>query len=294
MLATRVVEASSPIIGRPSVVRGRRVLDRFAAVDGGLLAAGIAYNAALALVPLALLIAAIGGLFLTDPESRRRFIDAVITVAPPLRGVIDEIVRGVTSASTPLSLIGVVLAVWGTSRLFASLESGVGQVFAGLGRRGFVSRTVRRIGSVAVLALVVTAALVIVPALSVAGDLVRASGPLEGAVLTLGLTAATLGLATLAVATMLSLLPPVRVRWAAVRRPAFVVAIALFLLTRAFTLLAPRLFGANAVFGTLGTIFLGLAWLDLVFVALLLGAAWVAERARDPSPERPGDDAPVR
>jgi uncharacterized BrkB/YihY/UPF0761 family membrane protein len=59
------------------------------------------------------------------------------------------------------------------------------------------------------------------------------------------------------------------------------VAITLFVVTRAFTLLAPRLFAANAVYGTLGTIFLGLAWLNLVFLAILLGAAWVAERVAD-------------
>ena len=58
--------------------------------------------------------------------------------------------------------------------------------------------------------------------------------------------------------------------------------VALLAITRAFTLAAPRLFGANALYGTLGTIFLGLAWLDLVFVVILLGAAWVADRVIEP------------
>jgi uncharacterized BrkB/YihY/UPF0761 family membrane protein len=43
--------------------------------------------------------------------------------------------------------------------------------------------------------------------------------------------------------------------------------------------LAPRLFGANLVYGTLGAILVGLTWLDLVFTVVLLGAAWVRERA---------------
>jgi membrane protein len=281
MLAMRLVEASAPVIGRPSVIRARRVLERFGAVDGGLLAAGIAYNAAFALLPLALLIAAIAGFIVTDPDSQRRFVDAVVSFAPPLAGVVDEIVRGMANASTSVSVIGLVLAIWGTSRLFASLESGVAQVFAGAPRRSFLSRTLRRIGSVIVLAALVAAALIVVPGLSVAGDVVRASGPLEGTLLTVGLLVAALAIAALALAALYRFVPPVAARWSAVGRPAIIVSVALLVVTRAFTLLAPRLFGANAVYGTLGTIFLGLAWLNLVFSAILLGAAWVAERMAD-------------
>ena len=281
MLALRLVEAAAPLIGRPSVVRARRVLERFGTVDGGLLAAGMAYNAAFALLPLALLVAAIAGFIVTDPDSQRRFVQAIVSFAPPLAGVVDEIVRGMANASTSVSVIGLVLAFWGTSRLFASLESGVAQVFAGAPRRSFLSRTVRRIGSVVVLAGLVAAALIIVPGLSVAGDLVRASGPLEGAALTVALLVVALTIAALALAALYRLLPPVAAPWSAVRRPAVVVAVALLVITRAFTLLAPRLFGANAVYGTLGTIFLGLAWLNLVFIAILLGAAWVADRMSD-------------
>jgi membrane protein len=281
VLALRLVEAAAPLIGRPTVVRARRVLERFGAVDGGLLAAGMAYNAAFALLPLALLVAAIAGFIVTDPDSQRRFVAAIVSFAPPLAGVVDEIVRGMASASTSVSVIGVILAVWGTSRLFASLEAGVAQVFAGAPRRSFLSRTVRRIGSVIVLAGLVAAALIIVPGLSVAGDVVRASGPLEETVLTVGLLVVALMIAALALAALYRLLPPVVAPWSVVRRPAFVVAVALLVITRAFTLLAPRLFGANAVYGTLGTIFLGLAWLNLVFIAILLGAAWVAERMSD-------------
>jgi membrane protein len=280
--AIRLVELSAPLIGRPSVVRARRVLDGFAAADGGLLAAGIAYNATFALIPVAVLVAALAGFVLKDPDSQRRFIDAIVTLAPPLNGVIEEIVRGLSAASTPLSVIGLVLAAWGASRLYASLESAIGMMFVATGRRGFVSRTVRRIGSVVVLSMVVSAALVAVPVLSVAGDLLRSVGPLEGTALTLGIVALALVFAAAAVAALFRWLPPAAVPWAVVRRPAVVVAIALLVITRAFTLFAPRLMGANAVYGTLGAIFLGLAWLDLVFVAILLGAAWVADRVLAP------------
>src|SRR5204863_5710293 len=104
------------------VAAARRVLDRFGAADGGLLAAGIAYNAVLALIPVALLVTGIAGFFFTDPASRADLIDTIAGVLPPLSGVVDEIVAGLTRASPSLSILGLVLAAWGTSRLFAALE----------------------------------------------------------------------------------------------------------------------------------------------------------------------------
>jgi membrane protein len=257
---------------------GRRVVDRYSSVDGGLLAAGLAYNAALALIPVALIVAALAGFVLTDPASQARFITAVVTFAPPLAGVIDEIVGGLATASTSLSVVGLLLAGWGSSRLYASLESAIAQIFAGSTRRGFVSRTVRRVGAVAVLAFIMTVALIGVPALSVAADVIGASGPVEGVVVTVVVLMATLAVATLALVALYRVLPAARPTWRQVRGPAAWAAVALFVITRAFTLLAGRLFGANVIYGTLGAIFVGLAWLDVVFMVILIGAAWVRER----------------
>ena len=51
-----------------------------------------------------------------------------------------------------------------------------------------------------------------------------------------------------------------------------------------FAFLAPRLIGAAALLGTLATVFAALAWLALSFQALLLGAAWVRDRAERYAP----------
>jgi membrane protein len=270
------------LVGPSRVVTARRVVARYNAVDGTLLAAGLAYNAMLALIPIALLVAAIAGFVLTDPESQARFIRAVLTFAPPLAGIVEEIVKGLATASTSLSIIGLVLALWGTSRLFASLESGVSQMFAGYPTRGFVNRAVRRIGAVAILAFLLTAALVVVPILWVGGETVRGTGSLESVMVTAVLLAVALGLASLALTALYRLMPPILPTWHQVLLPSFGAAIALLVITRGFTILAPALFGANAIYGTLGAIFLGLAWLDLVFMVILLGGAWVAERAPEP------------
>jgi membrane protein len=273
--------ATIALVGLPRVAMARRVIARYSSVDGGLLAAGLAYNAALALIPVGLLAAALAGLFLADPASQARLVTAVVTIAPPLAGVIDDIVRGLAAASTSLSVVGLILAGWGSSRLYASLESGIAQMFVGSPRRGFVSRTVRRVGAVAVLAFIVTAALIAVPALSVAAEILREAGPLEGALVTVGLVIATLAVTMIALTSLYRVLPAVTPTWAEIRRPAAVAALALLLVTRAFTLVAGRLFGANVVYGTLGALFVGLAWLDVVFTVVLVAAAWVRERATD-------------
>jgi membrane protein len=273
----RLLAAVTPLIGSPRVVTARRVLDRFAAVDGGLLAAGIAYNAVLALIPLGLLASGLAGVLLTDPASRADVIGAIAGLFPPLSGVVDEIVSGLSRASPSLSLVGLLLAAWGTTRLFASLESGVVQLGAAGIRRGLVRRTARRIGSIAVVAGVLLAALIVAPALAVAVEMAGSVGldrPLLDALF--ALLPPVLG--GVALAAIYRLIPVTRPSWRAISLPAVAGAIALVLATRVFVYLTPRIFGTNVVYGTLGAILVGLTWLDIVFTVILIGAAWVDER----------------
>jgi membrane protein len=265
------------IAGAPRVATARRVLDRFGAVDGGLLAAGIAYNAVLALIPLGLLASGIAGIFLTDPRSRGDLVAAIVGLLPPLRGVVDEILGGLSRASPSVSLVGLVLAAWGTTRLFASLESGVVQVGSASLRRGLVRRTARRLASIMVVAGILLAALIAAPALAIAVEIAGAAGvdrPLLDALLAL----LPPTLAGLALAAIYRLIPVVRPTWRSIALPAVIGAVALVVVTRVFVFLTPRIFGSNVVYGTLGAILVGLTWLDIVFTLILVGAVWVDER----------------
>jgi membrane protein len=259
------------------------VLDRFNAVDGGLLAAGVAYNAVLALIPLGLLASGLAGFFLRDPASQADVIAAVVAFAPPLSGVIDEIIGGLSSASASLSLIGLVLAAWGTSRLFAALESGVAQMFSGAPRRSLVRRTAWRLGSILVIGAILLAAVIGAPAIAIVGDVASVNGRL-GELLGGLLVLLPILVSGLSIAAVYRFIPPTRPTWRAIGLPAAGVALALLALTRLFVFLTPRLFGANFVYGTLGAIFVGLAWLNLVFTVILLGAAWVRERSLGEEP----------
>jgi membrane protein len=279
----RWIRLATLLAGSRQAQTVRRVLDRFAIADGGLLAAGVAYNAVLALIPLALLVSGLAGIVLTDPRSRADLIAAITAFLPPLAGVVDEIVNGLSRASPSVSVVGLVLAGWGTSRLFAALESAIVQLEAPTLRRGLVRRTARRLGSVVVVGGILILALIAAPALSIATELADGAG-LDGSVLDMLLALLPPVLAGIALAVIYRLIPVVRPTWTAVVVPSVAGAVVLVLLTRAFVYLTPRVFGTNVVYGTLGAILVGLAWLDLVFTVILLGAAWVDERGERPEP----------
>lgn len=274
----RFLAVATRIVGFPQVAVARRVLDRFGAVDGGLLAAGVAYNAVLALLPLGILATGFAGLVLGTAASRADLVQSISALLPPLAGVVDEIVAGLSRASPSLSLVGLVLAAWGTSRLFASLEAAIALMDATAPQRSLVRRTARRLGSIAVLAVILLGALVAGPALAIA---VEMSGEQSAARPILDVLLALLPpvLGAISLAAVYRLMPASRSPWRAIRVPAVAGAVALVLVTRVFVFAAPRVFGANLVYGTLGAVLIGLAWLNLVFTIVLLGAAWVRERS---------------
>jgi membrane protein len=278
----RLVAVSTRVAGIQRVVLACRVLDRFGAADGGLLAAGVAYNSVLALIPIAIVATGFAGLVLNDARSRADMVRSIAALLPPLAGVVDEIVGGLSRASPSLSIVGLLLAAWGTSRLFASLESAIAQMDIGGPRRSLVRRTARRLGSVAILVGIVLTALVATPILAIAVE-VSGSGPVH-ALLDLLLAVLPPVLGGVAIASIYRFIPLPRPSWRAIAPPAVVGAVTLVILTRVFIFIAPRVFGANLVYGTLGAILVGLTWLDLVFTVVLLGAAWVQERGATAEP----------
>jgi membrane protein len=269
------------VVGLPAVDLGRRVIDRFGAVDGGLLAAGIAFNATFALIPLALFASGLAGLFLTDPAARDDIITAVAEVFPPLAGIVDQILTGMAQTSPTASIIGLILAGWGTSRLFASLESAVAQLDGAAPRRGIVHTTVRRVLFVLIVAGILVLALVTGPILSVGQEMVG-EGSVASTILNVLLAVLPPALTAVALAVIYRVLPLVRPSWPTIAVPAVVGGLVLVVLTSGFVFLAPRLFAGNAIYGTLGAILVGLIWLNLVFTVILIGAAWVVERRGTP------------
>lgn len=278
----RLQALAARLFGSGRVVRARAVIDRYNAAGGGLLAAGIAYNTLFALIPMAVFASGVIGVLLTDRAARTAASALLIGWAPPLAGVADEIVRGLASASPSLSLLGLAGMAWGSSRLFASLELGIWAMFAGVPRPGLVVRTIRRLVSIAVVAGLVLVAIASSTVASLVAEINVAAHPtVAGVVIEVVSLLLPLVAAGVALAIVYRLVPPARPDRRAVVRPAVVAAVVLVAVTRLFAILAPRLLGANFVLGTLGAVFVGLAWLALAYAVILLGAAWVRERMLD-------------
>ena len=264
---------------------GRRILDRYGAAGGGLLAGGLAYAALFAIVPAVLLLAGVAGLFVADPVERARVVDVLAGVLPPLRDLITAVLDEVASEAGPVSIIGAVVLVWGTSRFAVAFDDGMARVMGGSRSRGLLARNLAALGAVGLmiaailLSTVLSGVLAFLEAATSAGVI-----PFLGYAFAIGLGVLPV-IATMAATVLVYRVVPVpSPRWRAVVIPGVVVGLALTILARLFAFLAPQLIGAAALLGTLATAFAALAWLGLSFQALLLGAAWVRDRADRQAP----------
>jgi membrane protein len=267
-----------PLLGDRRVIRIRAVFDRFGRVGGGLLAAGIAFNVLFAVIPLAIFASGLIGFLVSDPAAQETVADFLTGLAPPLASFLDEAIGDLAGASASLTIIGLVGAAWGATRLYSSVELGVQAMFIGVKSRGIVAKTIRRTVFILVVAAVVVAAIVVS---ALASSFLRGSEPPSGVVSFVGsiaLLALPYVLAVLAILVVYLVVPPVRPPRFAVWPPAFAAGVSIVAITQVFALIAPRLIGTNVFYGTLGTVFVTLAWLNLLSSILLIGAAWVRVR----------------
>lgn len=267
------------MLDQPAVAAVRRILDRYGAAGGGLLAGGLAYAALFAIVPAVLLMAGTLGLVVADVEERAAIVEMIVGVVPPMRQLVETVLTEVARDAGPISILGAVLLLWGTSRFVVAFQDAVARVMGGDRRRGLlISNLGALVAVVLMIAAIVASSVIagIVAFLEEAGTL--GVLPLLNDVLSMMLgilpVVATIG-ATILVYRIVPVASP---RWGAVIIPGIVTGLALTVLARAFSFLAPRLIGNAALLGTLATVFAALAWLALSFQALLLGAAWVRDR----------------
>jgi membrane protein len=258
----------------------RRVLDRYGAAGGGILAGGLAYSALFAIVPAVLLLAGIIGLFVADPEERAKFVDVLGGVLPPMRELIDVILDEVARSAGPVSIIGAIVLLWGTSRFAVAVQDAIARVMGGDRERGLLARNLGAFGAVGLLIVVIVASTILSGVLAFLEAAVHA-GVLsvfsEAFAIALGLLPV---LATIAAMVLVyRIVPSPAAPWRAVVLPGIGVGLALTIVARVFAYVAPRLIGSAALLGTLATAFAALAWLSLSFQAILIGAAWVRERA---------------
>lgn len=259
-------------------VRGlRTVLDTYGRAGGGLLAGGLAFGTVFALVPITLLVVGISGFFVADPAVRATVLSGLAARVPALREFIELALLRLSEGAAGLSIVGLVGLAWTSSQFYGQLDTAFARIFRKAPPRGMVERTARGLIAVAAatgaFTLLVTVAILATNELPGVTD-VNSLGPL--------LRIGTPVVATLAIVGLLGVVyrfvPNRRIAWSLVWLPAVSAGIGLALLSGLFVFLAPFL-ASERFFGPFVPIFASLAWLNWSFQIVLIGAAWVRERA---------------
>jgi membrane protein len=268
------------LLGWGPVQTGRRVMDTYGNAGGALLAGGLTYSALFVIVPILLVLTGVLGLLVTDAARRAAMIQSIGDALPPLRELVQAFLERISENAAGFSGLGLLAAVWGASHFYGSLDEAFARLFPRERKRGFIERTIRGIGSVA---LFVGVAILVLGLTGVASALAGdESGGFGGAVRpVLGLLAPALAWLVFIVAAgfVYRAVPAREISFRAAWLPAVVAGLALALLTQLFSYIAPRLVGTSALYGTFLAVFAAMVWLSTGFQILLIGAAWVRDRA---------------
>lgn len=269
---------------RPRVSFVVAVLDVYGHAAGGLLANGLAFAALFTTIPVLLVTLGLAGMLVGKPEVQAELAEALSTLFPPLRDLIEGTLEGMVSGAALTSVIGLVGLVWTVSQFYVTLDVAFSRIFADEPERDVLGRTARGFISVALLIGVVVVLIILIGLSSAADALMPVSMPI-GRALARVLTSppVVLAVAILVVGLIYRVLPPRAPRWSVVALPAVVVGVIVVVLSQVFVFLAPRLVGAAALAGSIATAFVALAWLSFTFQAVLYGAAWVRVREKGAS-----------
>ena len=81
-----------------------------------------------------------------DPVERAKAVAVVVGVLPPMRDVIEAVLAEAARSAAPVSILGAVILVWGTSRFVVAFEDAIARVMGGDRRRGASPAISRRSG----------------------------------------------------------------------------------------------------------------------------------------------------
>jgi len=206
-------------------------------------------------------------------------VDTISGVMPPVRDLVNTVLAEADREAAPVSVLGLALLLWGASRFVVAFQDAMALVMGGARRRSLLRSNLDALLAVVFLVVAILASTVVagLSAFLQAGESAGLVAVVDqGISLALGLVPIIVAIGAVAIAYRVVPLPGPS--WRSLLIPAFVVGLVLTLLARTFIFLAPRLIGAAALLGTLASIFAALAWLALSFQALLIGAAWTADR----------------
>lgn len=300
------LEALQRALMRHSLVAS--VLDVTRAFDrsgGGMLAGALAYFGFFTLVPALLLFVGLLGILIEDRELRAQLIEGVVDQIDPVAEVARFIVTDVADTGRLGTVIGIIGLLWGASGFYGALQGAMQRMFPGPGGRDFLNTRIR--GAVTVIFILgsMLAAVVVVFALPLLTDalndrcerveelgnivfrdicsidLVQVSGVIQ--------VVGVIGVAILAALVVYVAVPPNGPSLRQALLPAIIAGTGIGLFTSLFGLVAPYLVRQWLTLGLVGSVFVALIWFNLVFQALIYGAAFARirrdrDRLRDGPP----------
>jgi membrane protein len=275
-----------------------RTLDEYSKDRGDLLAAALAFYALLSLAPLIIVAVALAGLILGTGSARfeisRLMHDTMGSgAAQTVDGWVDE----ASHSGGVASVIGVLLSLFGASRLASQLRSALNQiwnvdVFIADTFKGSIKDYVKRRASALVMVLACGPLLLVIAAsravLTGLGDVLFAGSPVAG--LVVGLTQFVFSLALVAVlaAIVFKIVPDVHVGWRSVWIGALLTSV-LFNLGNLLVGLYLARATVSATYGAAGSAVVVLLWIYFSAQFFLLGAeftqVWAARGTRVTKPE---------
>jgi membrane protein len=278
VLAERVVRR---VGGAPAVQTLLAVLAAFDRAGGGLVAAGLAYAALLALLPLLLLVLSVVAWVVGDPAVQDQIVEAIAKAVPPIADVARSALEQVSAGAVPTGIFALLALIWGSSRFYAALDTAISRIFNAVPRRNPVVQTLRGLFVSGLLVALPVAAIMLGSTLTWLFDLAPNGVAIEGALRTtvqLLAPLATVAVFILVTSVVYRFVPARHVPVSAFWLPAVLSGIVLAVMAQLFALIAPRLAGTAALFGAFVTVFVLLAWLSISLNVLMLGACWTWAR----------------
>lgn len=266
------------------------ILNAYDAAGGGLLASGLAFTSLFAILPSILLIIAVVGVILGDANRLADVSAQLSRDFPPLAGFFDVALGSFAKGAITYSVVGLVALVWGSSRLYQSLDDAMARIFESTHRRDPLRRGLLGVVSVVLLAGAVAGLIAV-------GQVAASVGPnaLPGAAAggtwlatPLGTAVAGIGVFSVGIALIYRFVPTNRPTWKMIGRPSLAVGAFVAIFTALFTILTPQLVGSLEVYGAFVAVFAAMIWLSFVSQALLIGGAWVHQRELEARGQPPG------
>ena len=261
-----------------------------------MLAGALAYFAFFTMVPALLLFVSLLGVLIEDRHLRDELVASVVDQLDPVSEVATVVIDGLAGGGRTGTVIGVLGLLWGASGFYGALQGAMARMFPGPGHRDFLRTRIRGLLTVALILVALLAAVVALVALPILHQwletscirlsdldlpvLEQACAVDVGSVGTVMTFAATMVVAGSAALIVYVVIPPDGASLRQAALPALLVGVAVGLFTSAFGWLAPLIVREWLTLGVVGSVFISLIWFNLVFQALVYGAA-LARLRRD-------------